>query len=186
MLLAPPKSNLAAIGDYVGLPKDRNHGRATRSRRWSVFARSSPKRSTHMRLGTPRLLRGTRSRFSIFLRSLEFPGSRPTLGSAGVAMFKLLFANKAEWREFLGQDPETGGNGQDAPSLTTALLWSFAASAYHGGFNSIYDVGYSPLGREVLDVDLCRRVHHGARRDGMAGLGQHAADDVARRPCGYR
>ena len=68
-------------------------------------------------------------------------------------MFKLLFANKAEWREFLGQDPETGGT-PGRPHLTTALLWGFAASAYHGGFNSIYDVGYSPLGREVLDVDL--------------------------------
>jgi hypothetical protein len=42
----------------------------------------------------------------------------------------------------------------------------FAAGCYHGGLNTIYYVGYSPLGRRVLDVDL-----FGAYSTALAAIG---------------
>ena len=123
---------------------------------------------------------------SIFdlLKSLGIPGSPPTLGAAGVAMFKRLFSKKEEWLAFLGQD--TGPNSEKRrhwrPASHVASLMSFTAGCFHGGMNTIFCVGYSPPGRQVLDIDLARRLHDCARRDFMARLVQRALHEVARRP----
>ena len=75
MLLAPPKSKLADIGDYLGLPKlEIVSGYSIEE--MARFRAEQPEALVHTRSGMLRLLRDTRSQSSIFLRSLGFLGSR--------------------------------------------------------------------------------------------------------------
>ena len=117
--------------------------------------------------------------FDLF-KQLGISGGKPTLGAAGVAMFKLLFPNKEEWREFLGQDYRSDSKVWK-PHPDAVLVCSFTPGAYHGGMNTIYHVGYSPLGREVLDVDLAGAYTTALAAIGWPRLGQPTLHKVTRR-----
>ena len=164
MLIAPPKSKLADIGDYVGLPKiEIMDGYSIEE--MERFREEQPEAFDEYAIRDAEIAaRYAVSIFNLFAE-LGISGIKVTLGSAGVAMFKNLFADKKEWKSFLGHDPDSSGEvGRPLP--TTALLSGFAASAYHGGLNSIYHVGYSPIGRDVFDIDLS-----GAYTTALAAMG---------------
>jgi DNA polymerase type B, organellar and viral len=164
MLLSPQKTSLSDIGAQLGLPK------------LEIMSDYSIEEMERYRIEQPEgfdayairdaeiAARYVISIFDLF-RQLGISGGKPTLGSAGVALFKLLFPNKEACREFLGQDYRSDGKVWK-PHPDTIPVSSFSPGCYHGGMNSIYHVGYSPLGREVLDVDLV-----GAYTTALAAIG---------------
>ena len=164
MLLAPQKSSLAMIGDELGLPKlgimsgysieNMERYRTEQPEAFDAYALRDAEIAARYVI----------SIFDLF-KQLGISGGKPTLGSAGVAMFKRLFPNKKAWREFLGQDYRSDSKVWK-PHPDAVLVCSFTAGAYHGGMNTIYHVGYSPLGREVLDIDLA-----GAYSTSLAAIG---------------
>jgi hypothetical protein len=164
MLLAPQKSSLAMIGDELGLPKlgimsgysieNMERYRTEQPEAFDAYALRDAEIAARYVI----------SIFDLF-KQLGISGGKPTLGSAGVAMFKRLFPNKEAWREFLGQDYRSDSKVWK-PHPDAVLVCSFTAGAYHGGMNTIYHVGYSPLGREVLDIDLA-----GAYSTSLAAIG---------------
>ena len=156
MLLAPEKSSVAELGPHVGRPK------------LEIIAGYSIANMERYRAEQPEAFEAYGLRdaeiaalyaSSIFdlLKTLGVTGSIPTLGAAGVAMFKRLFPGKEAWLSFLGQDagPNSEKRRRWKPASHVASLMSFAAGCFHGGMNAIFRVGYSPPGRSVLDVDLC-------------------------------
>ncbi len=156
MLLAPEKSSLAKLGPHVGRPK------------LEIMAGYSIAGMEGYRAEQPEAFEAYGLRdaeipalyaSSIFdlLKTLGVTGSIPTLGAAGVAMFKRLFPGKEAWLSFLGQDsgPNSEKRRHWKPASSVASLMSFAAGTFHGGLNTIFHVGYSPPGRVALDIDLC-------------------------------
>jgi DNA polymerase type B, organellar and viral len=163
-LLAPANSNLAMIGDQIGLPKfEIMEGYSIEE--MERFRTEQPEAFDEYAIRDAEI--AARYAISIFdlFRQLGISGGKPTLGSAGVALFKLLFPNKETWREFLGQDYKSESKTW-RPHPDAILVSSFTPGSYHGGMNSIYGVGYSSLGREVLDVDLA-----GAYTTALAAIG---------------
>ena len=102
MLLAPPKSSLAIIGEQLALPKLEimpgysievmERYRTEQPEAFDAYAIRDAEIAARYAI----------SIFDLF-KQLGISGGKPTLGSAGVALFKLLFPNKEAWREFLGQ-----------------------------------------------------------------------------------
>jgi hypothetical protein len=58
---------------------------------------------------------------------------------------------------FLGQDWAPGSEKRKGyrPASIIRAMTATAANCFHGGLNSCFCVGYSPIGRPVLDIDLC-------------------------------
>ena len=155
MLLAPGKASLEKLGDHIGLPK------------LSIMPGYSIEKMVRYRREQPEAFNTYALRdaeiaaiyaCSILdqLKTLGVPGRPPTLGAAGVAMFSRLFLKRELRHEFLGQEigPDVGKGRHCRPASHIAAMMPFTAGCYHGGFNSIFYVGYSPPGRPVLDIDL--------------------------------
>ena len=113
-------------------------------------------RSMLMRLGTPRLPHGTRyPGVHDLYKRLEIKG-RPAHHSSRWRreVQKPSSPARTSGSEFTRAKLQIKQQGSETSSHTALMACVFAPGAYHGGMNSIYHVGYSPLGREVLDADL--------------------------------
>ena len=159
----------------IGTAKNRNYGRLL-DRGDGEFSRGAA-RSIRRVCDQGRRDCGTLavSIFNLFAE-LGISGIKVTLGSAGVAMFKTCSQTKRSGEAFSVTTRIIWGRGRPLP--TTALLCGFAASAYHGGLNSIYHVGYSPIGRDVFDIDLS-----GAYTTALAAMGWPTGTAPGRRRC---
>jgi hypothetical protein len=167
MLLAPEKSSLATLGSHIGRPKlEIMSGYSIED--MARYRDEQPEAFDAYALRDAEIAARYASSIFDLLNRLGIAGRAPTLGAAGVALFKLLFSKKADWLAFLGQD--TGLNSEKRrqwkPASHVAALMQFAAGCFHGGLNTIFRVGYSPLGRSVLDVDLA-----GAYTTALAAIG---------------
>jgi hypothetical protein len=167
MLLAPPKSSLAILGSHVDLPKlEIMSGYSIED--MARYREEQPEAFEAYGLRDAEIAARYASEISDLLKRLGISGRPPTLGAAGVALFKRLFPEKTDWLAFLGQDtgPNSNKRRQWKPASCVAALMQFSAGCYHGGLNTIYYVGYSPSGRLVLDVDLA-----GAYTTALAAIG---------------
>jgi hypothetical protein len=155
-LIAPHKSQLAALGRQINLPKlEIMPGYSIEE--MERFRDEQPEAFDLYALRDAEI--PVRYAIAIFdrLRILGVARIVPTIGSAGVALFKRLFPLKKAMLAFLGQD--TGPNSDNRirwkPDSRLAALMSASAGCFHGGLNQVFYAGYSPLGRLALDVDLC-------------------------------
>ena len=103
MLHAPAKSKLDQLGDTVGLDKlDIMDGYSKaemaryRDEQLEAFNAYAERDAEIAALYTLEIM--------ALYKKLGIPGLPPTVGAAGVAMFKDLFSNKTEWLDFLGLD----------------------------------------------------------------------------------
>jgi hypothetical protein len=154
-LIAPDKSTLAALGLQIKLPKleimlgysitEMERYRNEQPAAFELYAIRDAEIAVRYAIA-----------IFVLLKAHDVTQIVPTIGSAGVALFRRLFPSKKEMLAFLGQDTGAGSDKRIRwkPASRLAALMSAAAGCFHGGLNQIYHVGYSPLGREVLDVDL--------------------------------
>jgi hypothetical protein len=167
MLLAPPNSSLASLGSHIGLPKiEIMSGYSIED--MARYRQEQPAAFEAYALRDAEIAARYAGAIFDLLKSLGINGRVATLPAAGVALFKLLFPKKEHWLAFLGQDtgPNSEKRRQWKPAFHVAAFMPFTAGCYHGGLNSIYRVGYSPLGRMVFDVDLA-----GAYTTALAAIG---------------
>ena len=167
MLIAPEKQNsLAHIAPYVGSQKielppgySKSEMKRFRDERFEEFNRYAICDAEI----TARYVSAVFNRFE----TLGIRCPVPTIGSAGVRLLKTLLPYK-ELREFLGKDTSQNSEKRhrNAYTFRNAAMMDFAAGCFHGGLNSIYRVGYSPIGLDVVDVDLA-----GAYPTALAALG---------------
>lgn len=143
-LLAPPGSPLADLGAHIGLPKLEilpGYSIAEMAR----YRDEQPEAFDAYALQDAEIAARYASQVSNLFQELGIPGRAPTLGSAGVALFKRLLPKK-DLLAFLGLD--TGSNSGKRrhwkPASYVAALMQFTAGCFHGGMNTIFRVGYSP------------------------------------------
>ena len=76
-----------------------------------------------------------------------------TLGATSVILVKQEVAKLGvDLNEFLGKEASRRGKAHTKPNLVNT--WACAAQCYHGGLNIAFALGFSPEGRELIDVDL--------------------------------
>jgi hypothetical protein len=104
-LLAPEKSKLDKLGDYVQLPKLKIMSGYSKEE-MARYREEQPEAFKAYALRDAEIAaRYASSIFDLF-KKLKIVGRSPTLGAAGVALFKLLFTKKEDWLAFLGQDTD--------------------------------------------------------------------------------
>ncbi len=153
-LVAPDKSKLEKLGEYVGLDKleiplpysieNMERYRDEQLEAFEGYALRDAEIAARYVVITQQMLEP-----HVGVRSF------PTLGAAGVAMFRRSLSKK-DLIAFLGLDDglDSEKRSRSKPASHLGMLWAHSSGCYHGGLNSIFCVGYSPAGRTVLDVDL--------------------------------
>ena len=155
-LLAPEKTKLAELGDLIGVPKLEIPApySITNMKR---FLAEQPEAFKDYAIRDAEIA----VRYALyvygFFKSLGITSRVATIASAGAAMFRNQIPVKQCRLQFLGQDagPRSEKRKVWRPNSTIRSMTAAAADAFHGGMNSCYYVGYSPIGRQVVDVDLC-------------------------------
>ena len=154
MLIAPAGASLASLGATLGVPKvDLPPGYS--KARMDVFKLEKPEEFARYALADAEIAARWAARvFSLVRAEMGVSRPFPTLGNVGVAMIEGEIAQLGvDVNAFFGREKRLRGPPSPLPNLVGTL--EFAAQCYHGGRNEAFAVGFSPVGREVFDLDLC-------------------------------
>ena len=154
MLLSPSHSQLAALGEALGLPKIELPDGFSKERMDLFLAADRNSFITYAMTDAKIAARWTARVLKIVREEMGVRRPCPTLGAVAVEMLRHeIEAAGLNVSAFEGRRRgKKGGKPQPLPNLVGK--WNFAAQCYHGGRNEAVSVGYSPEEREIYDLDL--------------------------------
>jgi hypothetical protein len=151
-LLTAANTKLEKLGADLGLPKVTLPDGYTKDR-MDLFLAERRAEFIDYAMTDARIAALWAARVDEIFASLGVPVGTTTLGAASVVLARQELAKlPVDSNEFLGLDKPKRGKPRPKASLVGA--WPYAAQCYHGGLNIAFAVGFSPEGRDLIDVDL--------------------------------
>ena len=149
MLLSPAGTSLDAIGKLLGIPKIELPAGYTKDR-MDLFLRDHPKLFKKYALTDSLIPAMYVARiYRLMLDRLGISKRVITNGGAAVELVKLQAKSKnIDLNQFLGQDKPK------RPYQHLATKIAIAAQSYHGGCNMATALGFSPAGKQLIDLDI--------------------------------
>ena len=152
MLLCAAKTSLDQLGKDLGLPKVELPAGYSKERMDLFLAERREDFITYA-LTDARIAALWAARIGKILCDIGVTKPVATLGAASVILVKQEVAKLGvDLNEFLGKEASRRGKAHTKPNLVNT--WAYAAQCYHGGLNIAFALGFSPEGRELIDVDL--------------------------------
>ena len=152
MLLCAAKTSLEQLGKDLGLQKVELPEGYSKDR-MDLFLAERRDDFIAYALTDARIAALWAARIGEIMRNIGVTKPAATLGAAGVILVKQEVAKLGvDLNEFLGKEASRRGKAHTKPNLVNT--WAYAAQCYHGGLNIAFALGFSPEGRELIDVDL--------------------------------
>ena len=152
ILLSPEKTSLAMIGDTLGLPKIELPDGYSKDRMDLFLAGDRQEFERYAITDAEITARWYLTITKTLARELGITKRLPTIGAyAAAAVLQTIEDTKIARLDFLGRE-KVGRHEQWRTDTLEAM--TIACQAYHGGLNTAYVVGYTPVGT-LFDLDLC-------------------------------